>query len=163
MLRKNVWNGCMAVIACCLMLVLGGCNQQQATDSLKKAEESAEAAGKALSKEAGDLAKKGEALADQLGAEATAFLNPLKEQFAGLEKLKGSPSELSAAVSKAIESIEQKAENLKLPEPIEKGIGVIKEKLVALRDYLAGEVEPAKVEEHLKAILDSVKSGLGVQ
>jgi len=59
-----------------------------------------------------------------------------KDELSSLDELKATPEELKARVSEIIESIETKAEGIELPETVTKALEGIKEKLIALRDYL---------------------------
>ena len=42
--------------------------------------------------------------------------------------------------------VESKAEAITLPEGVQKTVNTVKDKLVALRDYLGGETKPAEIE-----------------
>ena len=70
-------------------------------------------------------------------------------------------AEVKQAVIELIQSIEYKAAEIDLPEGISKALTTVKEKLVAFRDYLEGEVEQAKLDERLNEIKNSVKEALG--
>ena len=91
-----------------------------------------------------------------------AFLGPLKEKFGDLDSLKDSPEKLKSAVTDLIQTIEDKAGSIELPQAMQDGLETIKEKLVALRDYLDGEVQQSGIDERVTSIMDSVKSGLGM-
>jgi vacuolar-type H+-ATPase subunit H len=145
-----------------LMLSLG-CTQQEATETMKQAEESAQQTAESIKQDAGEMVEKGEQMASELGEKATAFLSPLKEKFGNLDSLKDKPEELKKAVADLIQSIEAKAEGIQLPESVNNTLAAVKEKLVALRDYLEGEFEQANVDEQVQGIMDSVESGLGMQ
>ena len=104
----------------------------------------------------------GQQLAGDLGEKAQAFLAPIKEQLGSLESLKDEPEKLKQAVGELIQSLEEKAADIQLPEAMSTALETVKEKLVALRDYLEGEVEQAQIDERVKEIIDSVKSTLGM-
>jgi DNA repair exonuclease SbcCD ATPase subunit len=163
-----------ALAGCCLSLlsISVGCDDQ-ASQTLKRAEESAESAAATIAEDAGELVKEGEAaasdaieqgkqMASELGEKATAYLTPLKEKFGNLESLKGKPEELKTAVNELLQSLEQKTEDIQLPEAISTALATIKEKLIALKEYLAGEVEQSQLDQRLQEISESVKSGLGM-
>jgi hypothetical protein len=97
-----------------------------------------------------------------LGEKAMAYLSPLKEKLGNLESLKDKPEELKTAVTELIQTIEDKAADIELPEAVSNTLATVKERLVALKDYLQGEVEQAKIDEHIQKIMDAVKSGLGM-
>lgn len=98
-----------------------------------------------------------------LGETAMSSLAPMKEKFGGLEALDNKPAEFLAAVVALIQSIEGKTDGITLPEGAATALETVKEKLVALREYLEGEFDQAKVDAQLKALMDSVKFGLGVE
>ena len=151
------WGACAALaITCC------GCNKQEAGKQLDKVEQSARGAASAVSEEVSDAVKEGEKAVSELGEKAVAHLGVLKEKFGKLDSLKESPAELKTAVADLIQSIEAKAEGIQLPEKLETAMAAIKEKLVALQQYLAAESDPSKIKEHVQGILDSVKSELGM-
>ena len=153
----------MIIVACVtLMVICSGCSKEEAEQTVKKAEESAEEAADTIAEGTSDIVEKGSEMASQLGEAAMAYLGPLKDKFGNLESLKESPEELKKAVTELIQSIEEKAEGLELPEAISNTLATAKEKLVALKEYLEGEVEQAKIDEHIKSIMDSIKSGLGM-
>jgi uncharacterized coiled-coil DUF342 family protein len=135
-----------------------GCSKEQAEQSVKQVEEAADT----IAKDAGDVVEKGKEMAGDLSEKANAFINPLKEKLGQLEDLKDKPDELKKAVADLIQSIEDKAENIELPEALTGTLATVKEKLQELKEYLEGEVEQAKVEEHIQEIMKSVKSGLGM-
>jgi hypothetical protein len=139
-----------------------GCSKEEATESLKKAEDAAEHAAETIADDTEEVIKEGEELAEELGEKALAYLTPLKEKFGNLDGLKGKPAELKVAVADLIKSIEEKAEDIELPEAVSNALAAAKDKLVALKEYLEGEVEQAKVEEHIQDIVESIKSGLGM-
>lgn len=153
--------GCLAVCPILLPLCVG-CSQKQATEQLQEVEKSAEAAAETISEDVGEAVEEGEKMASELGDKAMAYLTPLKEKFGDLDSLKESPEKLKASVSELIESIESKAEDIKLPESLTKALATVKEKLIALRDDLEKDIEQAKIEEHLRGIIDSIKSELGM-
>lgn len=153
------WVRRTSLIWAVLMLVSSiGCSKQEAEESVKKAEE---AAG-TIATDAEDVVGKGKEIANELGEKASDFINPLKEKFGELEGLKDKPDELKKAVADLIQSIEDKADNIPLPEALNGALATVKEKLEELKQYLEGEVEQAKVEEHIQEIMDSAKSGLGM-
>lgn len=145
-----------------MMLVCSGCSKEKAAETVKNAEEAVEEAAETVANDAGKVVKEGEKLASELGEKALAYLSPLKEKLGNLENLKETPDELKKAVTELVQSIEDKAEDIELPEAMSTALATVKEKLVALKDYLEGEVDQAKIEEHIKEIMDSVKSGLGM-
>ncbi len=49
-----------------------------------------------------------------------------------------------------------------LPETISTALAGLKEKLLALKAELEGEMDQAKIGQHVQEIMDSVKSGLGI-
>lgn len=141
-----------------VLLLACGCSKE----AVENAERAAESTAETISEDAEAVVKEGEAMVSDLGEAAMSFLSPLKEKFGGLESLKDTPAELKTAVTELIQSIEGKAENISLPEGVTTALTTVKEKLVALRDYLEGEADQAKIDEQLKSIMDSVKSGLGM-
>jgi molybdopterin converting factor small subunit len=164
----STWCSLLAVSALAL-LVLNGCSKKDAQDAVDAAGDAAQEAADDISegaKEVVDTGKeaveKGKEIASELGEQAVAYLTPLKEKLGGLESLKDKPEELKTAVNDLIKSMEDKAEDLKLPEAISNTLATVKEKLVALKDYLEGEVEQAQIDERIAEIMDSVKSGLGL-
>ena len=144
------------------MFIGSGCSKKEAAESVKKAEESAQKAAESVAAGTGEAVKKGAEMASELSEAAMAYLSPLKEKFGSLDALKESPKELKKAVTELIQAIEDKTEDIELPEVVSKTLAAAKEKLVALKDYLEGEVEQAKIDEHIKGIMDSIKSGLGM-
>ena len=174
----------MVLASCASLVMCIGCTKQDATATMEKAGASAKEAAETVSANVGDAVKeggkmagdaleegkqaasdavkKGSEMASELGEKAVAFLAPMKEKFGDLDSLKEKPEELKTAVDELIQSIEKKAEDIELPESVSTALATIKEKLVALKDYLGGEVEQAKIDEHLKDIMESVKSGLGM-
>lgn len=145
-----------------LMLIGSGCSKQEAVEAMKNAEDSAEEAAESISDEVSDAVKEGEEMASDLGEKATAFLSPLKEKVGNLESLKNTPDELKKAVTDLIQSLETKAEDLNLPEAVSSALATVKEKLMALKTDLDSGIDQAKIDEHLKSIMDSVKSELGM-
>lgn len=153
----------LAFVACFAAATsFGGCSTEEATEELKKAGAAAEGAASEVAEDVGAVVEEGEKMAGELGEKAQAFLTPLKDKVGNLEELKKSPEKLKTAVGEMIESIEQKAEGIELPETVSKTLATVKEKLVELRDYLEGEYEQAKIDERVQDIVDSVKSGLGL-
>ena len=162
-MRTPARSSCLAMVFCAAVAVgWSGCSREEVTQTLKKAETSAEEAAATTAKEVGKMVKEGESAASELGEKAIAYLSPLKEQFSKLDSLKESPEELKTAVTDLIQSIEEKAEDVHLPEAISNTLATVKEKLMALKEYLEGEVDQAKIGEHIQGIMDSVTSGLGL-
>jgi chromosome segregation ATPase len=151
----------IALLAASLLSV-SGCNKQEATKELKEMEAAAEEGAAQVAEDVEAAVEEGEKMASELGEKAMEYLTPLKDELSSLDELKATPEELKARVSEIIESIETKAEGIELPETVTKALEGIKEKLIALRDYLQGEFEQSKIDEHVKEIMDSVKSGLGM-
>jgi hypothetical protein len=145
-----------------ILFLCVGCDKQAATEQLEKVEQSAGETADAISDNVSDAVEKGGDIAGELGEKAMAYLTPLKEKFGDLETLKESPEKLKVAVSDLIEKIEGKAEGITLPESVSNALAAVKEKLIALRDDLGADIEQAKIDEHLKGIMDSVKSALGM-
>jgi chromosome segregation ATPase len=143
-------------------LSVSGCNKQEATKELKEMEAAAEEGAAQVAEDVEAAVEEGEKMASELGEKAMEYLTPLKDELSSLDELKATPEELQSRVSEIIESIETKAEGIELPETVTKALEGIKEKLIVLRDYLQGEFEQAKIDEHVKEIMDSVKSGLGM-
>ena len=139
-----------------------GCSREEAAKELKKAEATAEGAAKEVAEDVGAAVEEGEKMASELGEKAQAYLAPLKDEFSNLEELKDTPEQLKTAVVEMIESLEQKAEDVELPETVSATLAKVKEKLIVLRDYLEGEYEQAKIDEHVQEVMESVKSGLGL-
>ena len=183
MKKTILYRSCVASF-CAATLICSGCDQQKASETLEKAEQSAsetaaavsdsvgeavqkgeEAAGE-MAKEGSEMAKdaveKGKQVASDLSEKAAAYLTPIKEEFGSLDSLKEKPEELKAAVSKLIEKIETKAEDVELPEKVSNALATVKEKLVALKEYLEGEYEQAQIDERLQEIKETVKSSLGM-
>jgi len=106
--------------------------------------------------------EEGKKLASELGEKAAGFLVPLKDGIGNLDEFKETPEDLKKAVSDLIQSIEGKAEDISLPESVTNALATIKEKLVALKDYLEGEVEQAEVNTRLEDLYETVKSGFGL-
>lgn len=140
------------------LLPLSGCNQQEAEQTLSDAETAAQQAAETVAEDVESAVEQGGQMASDLGEQAKAYLTPMTEKFGNLEDLKDSPEKLKAAVTELIESIEQKLEDIKLPEAMGDSLASIKEKLVALRDYLQGEYEQARIDEHVQDIAETVKS-----
>ncbi len=143
-------------------VICGGCDSQKAADTMKKAEESAEKAAGSIADGAGEMVKEGGKMAADLGEKAKAWLEPMKEKFGSLEELKKTPEELKTAVGNMLEYIEQKAEGINLPEAMSNSLATVKEKLVALRDYLEGEYDQSGIDKYVSEVTDSVKSFLGL-
>ncbi|MDG2224305.1 MAG: hypothetical protein P8L85_23185 [Rubripirellula sp.] len=155
---KNQFGTCGFVLFLSTLLFAGGCSKQAVED----AEQAVESTAGTIADDAGAIVQEGEAIVSGLGEAAMSSLAPLKEKFGGLDALKDKPAELKAAVVELIQSIEAKADGVTLPEGAATALETLKEKLVALRDYLGGEVDQAKIDEQLKGIMDSVKSSLGM-
>jgi hypothetical protein len=135
------------------------------TDVSEAVEEGEKMAGDALEKSkevAGDAVEKGKQVAGELSEKAAAYLTPLKDELGKLGDMKDKPEELKAALSNLIQSMEAKTEDIQLPESVSNALATIKEKLVALKDYLEGEVEQAELDKRLEEITGAVKSGLGM-
>ncbi len=152
------------MLACCTALIplAAGCSQKEASEAISEAKASAEEASQSLAGDASAMMEKGKEMASELGENATAFLTPLKEKFGNLESLKETPEKLKTAVTELITSIEQKADGINLPEAMRQTLASVKEKLVALKNYLEGEYEQAGIDEKVNDIVSSVKSGLGM-
>ncbi len=144
------------------LLVVGGCSQEEAAEALKNAESNAEDAAKTVSEDAEKIMAKGEEVAGELAEQAAGFLAPIKEKVQSLDKLKETPAELKTAVVDLIDSIEAKSEEIKLPEPIANALAAVKDKMIALRDYLEGEADPAKIKQYVDEIKEMVGSKLGL-
>jgi uncharacterized coiled-coil DUF342 family protein len=172
-MKRSIWSRGLGTGLCIAGLTMFvGCDEQ-ASQTIKKAEQSAENAAATIAEDAGELAAEGGAIASEaieegkqmaseLSEKASAYLSPLKEKFGNLESLKSKPEELKVAVSELLQSLEQKAEGIDLPEAVTTALATIKEKLVALKEYLEGEVEETQLDQRLKEIGESVKTGLGM-
>lgn len=141
-----------------LVLIFGGCSdeaQQKAEDltkdAAKQGKEMGDKAGE-MASQAGDKIKAG---AESLGEKAMEFLGPIKDRIGGLDKLKDKPAELKKEVENLISLIESKAESITLPEGIQKTVTTVKEKLVALRDYLGGETKPEEIEAKVDEVQEA--------
>jgi DNA repair exonuclease SbcCD ATPase subunit len=135
---------------------------ETAAGEFNEAVQAGEQAAKELGDEAKQLGEQAAGKARELGEQAMSYLGPLKEQFGSLEDLKDKPQELKQAVTKLIQSLEEKAADMKLPESVSTALANAKEKLVQLKDYLEGEAEPAKIEEHIQEITSAVKGAFGM-
>jgi hypothetical protein len=144
------------------MLVCSGCSQQEAEDAVRQAGETVGDTADAIAQDVDVVVEKGERMASELGENAAAYVASLKEKFGNLQGLKDSPEKLKSTVEDLIVSIENKAQEINLPETVSSTLTSVKEKLVTLRDELEGDIEQAKIDEHIQSILDSVKSGLGM-
>lgn len=144
-----------------LLVLCSGCGEE-AAQVVEQVEESAAETAEAVQEEASVAGEKAKEVASELGEKVTAYLNPLKEKFGDLENLKDKPEELKEAVAGLIKSIEERAEGMELPEKLSEALATAKEKLVALKDYLEGEVEQAQVDEQIQGIMTSIKSQLGM-
>ncbi len=158
---------CMLVLATSI-----GCSDE-AKDKVKDAADKTETAAENAVEKAGDMAQAaGENVADaagkakdavaKLSKDAIAYLKPIKDGLGNLDSLKDKPAELKTAVDNLLKHMEQNVDSLHLPEKVTNALKVVKEKLVALKDYLAGEADKAKIEEHIKNIIDSAKERLGI-
>ena len=145
-----------------LLVACGGCSQEEASQVVEQVEESAAETAEKLKEESAEAAEKTKKAASELGEKVTAYLNPLKEKFGNLEDLKDKPEELKEAVNGLISSIEERATELQLPEKLSEALAATKEKLVALKEYLQGEVDQAKVDEQIQEIMSSIKSHIGM-
>ena len=131
-------------------------------DAAKELGEKAKELGEKTTEKAKELGEKTTEKAKELGEKAMGYLAPLKEKFGSLEALKDKPEELKAAVSELIQSIEAKTEEIELPEAVSNALTAGKEKLVELKTYLEGEVDQAKIEEHLQGVMSAVKGKFGM-
>ena len=147
--------GC--VIGC---LALNGCEQGGVEKAVGDAGKAASEAGKAASAAAGEAAEAGKGMLEGLSEQATGFLNPLKDKFTGLADLKDKPEQLKEAVNGLISSMEGKLDGLGLPDAVKTALEGVLEKLVGLKDYLAGEAEEAGITDKVNGIMESVK-GMG--
>ena len=138
-----------------------GCSKDEAATQLKEAEAAVEETAKDVGEDVRSAVEEGERMASELSEKAQAYLAPLKDKFSNLEEVKDTPEQLKAAVAEMIESLEQKAEEVELPETVSATLAKVKEKLIALRDYMEDEYEQAKIDEHVQEIMESVKSSLG--
>ncbi len=107
---------------------------------------------KKMAGETGDKIKAG---TDSLGEQARGFLGPIKEKVGDLDNLKDKPAELKKSVENLITMIESKAEAIKLPAGVQKTVDTVKEKLVALRDYLGGETKPEEIDAKVNDVKDA--------
>ncbi len=154
------------------MAQLVGCDNK-ATDSVKGAVDKAEKAADDAAGEAGEAAKKmgdvakeaaessGEALS-KLGEKAMGFLDPLKAEFGKLEGLVSEPAKLKEAASNLIGKLDADMSGMKLPKSVTDALTAAKEKLVALRDYITDEADPAELKTKVEGVMESVKSALGM-
>jgi uncharacterized coiled-coil DUF342 family protein len=154
--------GTVMLIACI------GCNQKEADETLEKAQDTAGETADTVAKEGEEaiakgkeLVEKGKEMASELGTKTAAFFATMKDQLGDLESFKDTPDKLKTAVSDLIQTIDEKSEELNLPEAINKTLATVKEKLVALKEYLEGEAEQAQIDEKVQEIMNSVKSMLG--
>lgn len=142
------------VLAALLTVVFGGCSEETKQEAEKLKSSAAEGA-KALGEKAGEAGEKIKSGAEALGEQAMAFLGPIKEKIGGLDNLKDKPAELKKSVENLITTIESKAESANLPEKAQMAIAKIKEKLVALRDYLGGETKSEEIDAKVKDVKDA--------
>lgn len=166
--KKLVINRAIGIVCVLLLASLVGCS-----DKAKDAVENAENAVGDVAQDAADMAetagdniadagKKAEEAVSEFGAESVAYFSSMKERFGNLDGLKDKPEELKKWVDDTLKAIEEKAENVQLPDAASNALDAVKEKLVALKEYLAGEVDQAKIDEHIKGIIESTKKGLGL-
>ena len=151
-------SGWQCVLAMLLALTLGGCSEEAKKDAAKLKSDAALDAkemGDYAKKMAGETGDKLKAGAESLGEAAMGFLGPIKEKIGGLDSLKDKPAELKKAVENLIAMIESKAEAIQLPEGVQKTVDALKEKLVALRDYLGGETKPEEIDAKVKDVKDA--------
>jgi hypothetical protein len=151
--QKTGWQ-CLVTVLLAIAMVgcsdkakedLEGMKSKVAAEVKSTGEKAGEMAGKA-----GDKIKEGAAA---LSEDVLGFLGPIKEQLGSLDSLKEKPAELKAAAEKLIALIESKTESIKLPEGIQKTVDTLKEKLVKLKDYLAGDdTTPEKTSEHVDEV-----------
>jgi hypothetical protein len=141
-----------------LAVALGGCSEEAKEDAAKLKEQAADGAkelgGKAgeMAGKAGDKIKEG---AKALSEQAKGFLGPIQEKIGGLDGLKDKPAELKKSVENLIAMIESKASTLTLPAGVQKTMDTLKEKLVALRDYLGGETKPEEIDAKVEDVKDT--------
>jgi hypothetical protein len=145
-------------MATVLAVVLGGCSEEAKQDAEKLKGQATEGAkelgGKAeeMAGKAGEKIKEG---AEAFSEQAKGFLGPITDKIGGLDGLKDKPAELKMSVENLIALIESKASTLKLPEGVQKTVDTLKEKLVALRDYLGGETKPEEIDAKVKDVKDA--------
>ncbi len=171
MMKKQIRLLSMLAIGGLIMAQLIGCDK--AADSAKSAAETAEKAASEAAGEAGKAAEKmgdaakaaagsaGEALS-KLGEQAMGFLDPLKAEFGKLEGLVSEPSKLKEAAEGLIKKLDTDMSGFKLPQAITDALGAAKEKLIALRDYITDEADPAELKKKVEGVMESVKSALGM-
>jgi hypothetical protein len=170
-MKKQIHFLSLLAIGGLIMAQLVGC--EKAGDSVKGAVDKAEkAAGKATD-EAGDMAKKmGDAAMDaaeksgaalsNLGEKAMGFLEPLKGEFAKLEGLVSEPSKLKETASDLIKKLDTDMSGFKLPQAVTDALAMAKEKLIALRDYITDDADPAELKKKVEGVMESVKTALGM-
>ena len=140
-MRKPAFHGLELLLVAFLatsMPFLGGCNKQDAARELQEVEEAAGEAATKVTEGLESAVEEGEQMASELSEQAQAYLSPLKDKLGSLEELKQTPAELKTAVGDLIEMIEQKADEIELSESVSDALATLKEKLIALRDYLEG-------------------------
>ncbi|MEM1068328.1 MAG: hypothetical protein AAGI63_05500 [Planctomycetota bacterium] len=145
-----------------LMMSCCGCNKEEASSIVAQVEDSAAETAEAIQAETGEAVERTREAASEFGEKVTSYLNPLKEKFGNLESLKDKPEELKEAVTGLIASIDERAEDIELPEELGKILTAAKEKLLTLKSYLEGEVDQAKVDEQIQEIMSSIKSQFGM-
>lgn len=168
MTTENRFHRWAMLIGAAMLVTAIGCSEQEAEDAIEKAKDTAGEAADAVAKEGGEamakgeeMIEKGKEMASDLGTKTAAFFATMKDQLGDLESFKDTPDKLKTAVSDLIQTIDEKSEELKLPEAVKTTLTTVKEKLVALKEYLEGEVEQAQIDEKIQEIMNSVKSMLG--
>ena len=76
----------------------------------------------------------------------------------GLESLKDTPAELKTSVTELLTSLESNIASLPLPEGLKTTIANLKEKLVALQQFLEGNADLSKLQDYLGPIKELVES-----
>ena len=149
----------MLILVCCLVGQTG-CDQAaiEPAEDVSSATEPESAFD--LEGSAKRLADKGKQLAADLGEKAKDVLKPLEEKLSNLDGLKATPGKLKEEVNGLILMIENKFENLTLPESLSNAIGELKTQLVALKDYLTEKSDEAKIGEQIDSIMELVKTKL---
>ena len=82
-------------------------------------------AAETIAEDTKKVVKEGEELAEELGEKAMAYLTPLKEKFGNLDSLKDKPEELKKAVADLIKTIEDKADDVELPESLANALATV--------------------------------------
>lgn len=133
-------------------------SMSEATQSLEGAKEKMQETMDAAKAKMADMAKSGEDTLKNLGADITNLLGPFKEKLMGLESLKDTPAELKTSVTELLTSLESNIANLPLPEGLKTTIANLKEKLVALQQFLEGNADLSKLQDYLGPIKELVES-----